>query len=755
MAVDRPTFHESWHRVAGLKPRLRPTVQIVRQVFRGAQWHVVQDEAGRDYFRMDASAYAFVGLLDGSRSVDECWNACNVRLGDNSPTQGEIIQLLGKLYSNNLLAADVAGETDVMLRRQSKRRLREVQNFLTNLLFMRLPILNPDRFLTRTAWLFRWCFTPLGLAVWCVAILAGLWNLAGHFSELSSDAATMLSADNLFLLYITFASLKLIHELGHGYACKIFGQSEGTHGDVRTLGIMFLVFVPFPYIDVSSAWMLRDRHKRLLVAAMGMLWEIFIAAIAAMVWVRAGEGTVTKALAHNAVWVASVTTVLFNINPLLRYDGYYMLCDVLGIPNLWQRASEYVQFLVKKVAWKTPKLTEPSLTPREPFWLMTYAISSHIYRVIVFAGIIVFVAQQFFIIGMIFAIVGATMWAVAPLGKFVNYLATSPEIARVRGRAVGSSLAVAALLTGGLGFIPAPDHVRIEGVLESQEFSVVHAGEAGFVTSFAADHTSPVTKDVVLVSARNDELAARVAEHEASLKRLRVLRDEAIGQDTARAQQVEAQINAVQQQLEYAQLQVQNLNVKGVADDTNSPNTLTWISPDIAERAGTFVQKGEPLGIAADLSRLRVRGIATQSVAARLLNEGSQVAEVRAKARPQSETTAKVISILPAGTTAVPSQSLTFEAGGPIQRDVGERSKDKVISKKPQGGSAENAAERAREPHFEWKLNIDPTPRDQVGDSREFFIGQRVIARFRIPDAPLLVQGWRYLRRELQARFQV
>ncbi len=149
-----------------------------------------------------------------------------------------------------------------------------------------------------------------------------------------------------------------------------------------------------------------------------------------------------------------------------------------------------------------------------------------------------------------------------------------------------------------------------------------------------------------------------------------------------------------------------------------------------------------------------MRGIATQSVAARLLNEGAKVAEIRAKARPQSETTGTVVSIQPAGTTTVPSQSLTFEAGGPIQRDVSAKSSEKVISKKPQAsGGGESNAERAREPHFEWQINLDPIPQEKY--QREFFIGQRVIARFRLPDAPLLVQGWRYVRRELQARFQV
>ena len=227
MAVERPTFHESWHRVGGLRPRLRPTVQVVRQVFRGRPWHVVQDAGGKDYFRMDASAYAFVGLLDGRRTVDECWQACCESLGDDAPTQGEVVQLLGQLYGSNLLAAEVEGETDVLLRRQRRRSMRELQGVVTNLLFLRLPLLDPDQFLERSAWMVRPLLTKAGAAAWVALVAAGLWAVAGRFGELSTDAASLLSADNLGLLYLTFAGLKLIHELGHGYACKIMGLREG------------------------------------------------------------------------------------------------------------------------------------------------------------------------------------------------------------------------------------------------------------------------------------------------------------------------------------------------------------------------------------------------------------------------------------------------------------------------------------------------------------------------------------------------
>src|SRR5262245_24082370 len=140
MGVERPTFHESWHRVAELMPRMRPGVQVSRQVFRGAPWYVVQDATGTDHFRMNAGAYAFIGLLDGRRSVDEAWRACGQRLGDEAPTQGEAIQILSRLYAGNLLQSPVTGDTETLVRRRKQRQMAEVRGYLANLLFLRIPL---------------------------------------------------------------------------------------------------------------------------------------------------------------------------------------------------------------------------------------------------------------------------------------------------------------------------------------------------------------------------------------------------------------------------------------------------------------------------------------------------------------------------------------------------------------------------------------------------------------------------------------
>ena len=173
MPVDRPTFSESWYRVAQLSPRLRSSVQIHRQYFRGQMWHVIQDPANNQFFRLNEAAYRFVALLDGRRNVAQTWQICNEQLGDNAPTQGEAIQLLGQLYSSNLLQAELAPDAEGLFNRYKKRVGREVRGYLMNLLFIRIPILDPDRFLNAWVGIIGRIFTWYGFVIWLALIVRG------------------------------------------------------------------------------------------------------------------------------------------------------------------------------------------------------------------------------------------------------------------------------------------------------------------------------------------------------------------------------------------------------------------------------------------------------------------------------------------------------------------------------------------------------------------------------------------------------
>jgi len=228
MAKTRPTFSESWYRIASAQPRLRSSVSAYRQHFRGERWHVLQDPASNQYFRLTDPAYFFVALLNGKRTVDDAWTITSEKLGDDAPTQPEALQLLGRLYASNLLQAELAPDTTTLLRRYEKRRHREVRGYLMNLLFARVPMYDPDPLLNKLTPLLGWVFSWWGFALWLLIMGVGLGHLIGQWERLWLHTSDMIvwNTERMLLLYASFAVLKLIHELGHGIACKTFGQRD-------------------------------------------------------------------------------------------------------------------------------------------------------------------------------------------------------------------------------------------------------------------------------------------------------------------------------------------------------------------------------------------------------------------------------------------------------------------------------------------------------------------------------------------------
>lgn len=202
------------------------------------------------------------------------------------------------------------------------------------------------------------------------------------------------------------------------------------------MGVMLVFFAPLPYVDATSSWSFRERRKRVLVGAAGMIAELFVAALATFVWAKTAPGTLHN-LAYNMMFVASVSTVILNINPLLRYDGYYILSDLLGIPNLNQRANAQLTYLAESKLFGAKNSEGPARTKREAGWLIFYGIASGIYCVIVFSGMLLVVANKFLIIGIVMVIERLISWVIVPVVGFIRYLATSPKLDRVRSRAIG------------------------------------------------------------------------------------------------------------------------------------------------------------------------------------------------------------------------------------------------------------------------------------------------------------------------------
>ncbi|NQU75260.1 MAG: hypothetical protein HQ546_02960 [Planctomycetes bacterium] len=735
MPVDRPTFSESWYRVAALRPRLRSTVQVHRQHYRGQLWYVLQDPSNNQFYRQNEAAYHFVALLDGRRTMAEVWEACNQQLGDSAPTQGEAIQLMGQLYASNLIQCELPPDAQGLFQMYKKRVHREVKSYLTNLLFIRIPLIDPDRFLEKWVGVFGKIFTLYGLAVWLVLVSVGLYFVIGKWGALANQAESVLDPANLPLLYVSFILIKVFHEFGHAFACKKFGLQAGG-GEVHVMGVMFLVFNPLPYVDASSSWAFRERRRRVTVAAAGMFVELAVASIAAVIWARTSTDNPVHAITYNMMFIASVSTVLFNANPLLRFDGYYILSDLLEIPNLRQRATQYLQYLVKRYAWSVRHARNPAHTQGERAWFVFYGTASTIYMFFLYSRILLFVADKLFFLGMLLAMAAFVMWVLVPLGKLVRYLFTSPELMRSRGRAMLSVMGVLALAVIGFGLIPAPDRHRAQGVVEPDMMMVVYAQTDGKVTNYLPSGVVVSPGNEPLVQAENPELSAKKKQLlvDRNIAEIRRRQAQAEG-ETAKYQALGEQVAALNEHIAQVTQELAHLTVTAKVPGT-------WVAPNIDRMLGAYAKRGDRIGLVASLDELIIRSTATQDEAVQLIGEalraGVLKAEIRVKGRPDLTFTGSAgpEDIRKAGGNQLPSASLGYNAGGSMAT-----------------ASDDRQGMKTTERFFE--IRIRPQLDSQASPPVILQPGQRVVVRFDMPNKPLIAQWWRSLLQLVQRRFNV
>jgi putative peptide zinc metalloprotease protein len=728
MSVERPTFHESWYRVAQLRPRLLTSVQVHRQHFRSAMWYVLENPANNEFSRLGVEAYRFVGLLDGRHTVAEAWRICNDQLGDRAPTQGEVIQLLGQLYTSNLLYAELAPDTENLFNRYRTRLKRQIQGFLTNLLFIRIPLLDPDHIIERWIGVVGWLFSWIGLLLWLMLVAAGLYFVVGNLRELIHQSTDILAPDNLILLYVSIVMIKICHEFGHAFACKRFGRLTGTGGQVHVMGVMFLVFVPLPYVDASSAWAFRKKWHRAVVGMSGVMVELAGAAIAAIIWANTSTGTL-HIIAYNVIFVASISTLVFNGNPLLRFDAYYVLSDLLEIPNLSHRAKNYLSYLVKKYSWRLKGLHNPAHSVGERIWFVFYGIASTAYRVFICIRILLFLnnrlPKELFILVPFFAVSAVIAWVLVPIGKFIRYLATSGELTKKRGWAVASTFSTLALMIVGLGILRVPDHCRIEGIVEPVHLAIVHVESEGFVTEFLPSDQIVTPDGNLLVKAVNPAKQAEKKGLNAELRHLQIKQRVAQMQEIAAAQILGEQIQVLQEKIARVDSELSSLELKPVLSGL-------WISPDIEKTKGTYLRRGEQIGLIAGLDDVRIRATAGQNLVAILVEQAYEQLDIRVKGRPDVMFTGEIEEIFPAGQEVLPSEALGYAVGGSMP----------TMAQDPRG---------TRTPEKFFEIRIQPTPDCPV----RLLSGQRVVARIQLPSRPLVARWWRSIRQLFQRRFRI
>lgn len=713
---EQQLYSQSWYRVAGLKPRLRSHIRIQRQVFRSKEWYVLQDNSSGRFHRISPEAYFIVGLMDGKRTMADIWDAASAHLGDRLPTQEEIISMLSQIHRFDGLQSNLLPDMAELGKRSLREKRGKLISYLASPTSIKFPLFDPDSFLQRTMPLVAPLFGWFGALIWLAVVCYGLILTGIHWGELTANVTDrVLSLENVLILSLVYPLFKAVHEFGHAYAVKRWG------GEVHEMGVMLLVFVPIPYVDATSSYSFSDKKKRMLVGAAGILVELFLAALAAVVWVNAEPGTV-RAIAYNMMIIGGVSTLLMNGNPLIRYDAYYILSDFLEIPNLSARSSEYLGNLAKRKLLGIAELPTTAASVGEAVWLFCYGVASFIYRMFIMTAITLFIAGKFFIFGVLIALWTLYGFIVMPLQKLIQHTMSDSLMQRYRLRSMLLAGVVAAAVVAVAAGVPIPSFTVVEGVVWVPVESQVNAGADGFVEKFLAAPNTVVRRGQPLIQCRAEKLDKEVRLLSGALGEVEARYQLSRVTDRSAAEILKDEIEKSRADLDRARERVGGLLIRSPADGV-------FLLPLAEDLPGKYLKKGTPLGYVVNFSHSTVRIVVDQDDVEMIRNRTKKV-DARLASNLAAVIPASVVREVPAASKELPSLALSVSGGGSIALDPNE-------SKKPQ--SFKN--------NFLFDVDLGGTPLSRVGE--------RAFIRFNHVPETLAMRLYRNVRRVLIKRFDV
>ncbi|MDF1837580.1 MAG: HlyD family efflux transporter periplasmic adaptor subunit [Planctomycetota bacterium] len=610
---------------------LRPDLETSRHVFRGEVSYILIDPLNFASHRFSREDYAILTAVSVDQPLCEIF-AGLVKSGELDEEDGE--RFYGFIYSLHkigFLNLPISDEKTLYDRHLAKRAAKK-SGRLKSSLFFQIPLWQPDAFLSRTARFAKPFFSRFAFAAWIALVVVAGWVVMQNWSEFTAPVGDIFRNENLPLLWVSLIVLKVAHEFGHAYATKLLG------GHVPEMGLYMMVFTPCAYVDATAAWGFTRKRDRLIVNFGGMYVELLFAALAVIAWSVMPPG-LWRSVMHNVVMLASVITIGFNINPLMRYDGYYALSDYLEIPNLRARSSAEGVRLLKRLVLGLRSPGENGLGFRT--FLVLFGLSSAIYKVVLVLGISATIALKFPAVGIALAstYILSEIWT--QLRRAIPYLWHSQETDAIRKWAMSLALMIVAGIPLGVAAVPVPTAVRTRGVLSSDTDLVIRAQAPGFLRVHELHPGRDVEENEVLVTLHDLEVSTKLNEVEARLDVAHMRLQQAHGGAPADVQKATERV----QQLESERRQSADRADKLIIKSPVAGRIVGGLDPG---SLGRFVGRGEPIGtiIAGETV---VRALLSEEELVAVRSEPGSPVEFRSKSNPGRVWNGQIKRVIPAG----------------------------------------------------------------------------------------------------------
>lgn len=574
MNVPTPQIREK------VLPPLREDLRVVEGTpsADGSPTWVIVDSVRGKYFQIGWAAYQILSRWKG-RSANTVLAEIHAETTCRATPQ-DLDDLLKFLYANHLMRDPLQGGYRTYAAHAEAARPQWLLWLIHHYLFFQIPLVKPDRFLRATLPYVERLFSRSAACLVLIIGLTGLYLVSRQWDTFTATMLHFFTPRGFALYLLCLAIVKVFHELGHAYTATRYGCR------VPTIGVAMIVMMPMLYSDTSDAWKLTSRRQRAAIGAAGMVVECSLAAVALFAWSFLEDG-VLRSLVFIMATTSLLMGVAINLSPFLRFDGYYVLSDLLGMPNLHDRAFAFGQWRLRKLLFGLDvPMPEPMSDGRRSF-LVWFAWTVWVYRFALFVGIALVVYHYFFkVLGIILFAIEIGWFILLPVVREIKVWWKLREHIGRQSRA-GLSAGAMAVLVAAL-FVPWSDRISLPAVLESTPHATVYAPAPGRIVSLAIKEGRRVEPgdDLVVLESPALEKDIALTRKRIEVERLKSLRLFASQQELAKHQVRQETLKAHLTQLEGLLQQQQNLSLTApiagiVTDQAEALHTGRWINKEL------------------------------------------------------------------------------------------------------------------------------------------------------------------------------
>ncbi len=624
--------------------KLRDDLQFRYQIHGERPSYLIEDALTGHYFHIGLVEYHYIRQLDGNITIPDALKATpELELE-------QAVHLCHWLLQSQLAYTATSNGQDWVLLSQPIDKTKKFARYL-NLLFIKIPLGSPDHFLNQLYPYFKWMLTGWFFLLWLSIILSGIYQLLAHKNQFMGAASQILSIHNALYLLLAWIIIKFIHELFHGLVCKKYG------GYVHEIGILLILFTPLGgYVNANASWRFPSKWQKIHVSAAGIFIELLIAGLSVWIWVYTEPGLLHY-LAYNLILIAGIGTLFFNANPLMRFDGYYILADLLNIPNLYTLGQRYIHYLIRRYLQGR---NESCPLTQNILFIKLYSFATLFWRWFIIITLIFLANYLWEGAGVILAINAVLFLFIIPIGRFIHRLFIEPTGFVIMRRL----LLMLSLFTVTIIFLLTQVtwsmRYNAPAVIEYQNAVVIRAESPGFVKEILVKQGDNVEAGQTLLILENKELseektdlALQIQIHE--LKGQQYFKDNALS-----AYQTEIEkITELQHKLREKTQQVQDLTII-------APIAGSVVVDYLTDLQDNYLQQGTEILTLAHLQQKEIKlSISQQDIDMFRAQEGQLLTFYR-DAMPLTKISILLQKVNPSANQTVIHPALTALAGGAI-----------------------------------------------------------------------------------------